>query len=80
MNFNPMQVMGTFMNGGKGMNPMNFLMSQMNSNPMFRQAQHMAQGKSPAELRQTCENICRQKGINFDDALSQFQSQFPGLK
>lgn len=80
MNFNPMQVMGMFMNGGKGMNPMSFLMSQMNNNPMFRQAQQMAHGKSPAELRQTCENICKQKGINFDDALSQFQSQFPGLK
>lgn len=80
MNFNPMQMMGMFMNGGKTMNPMSLILNQMNSNPMFKQAQQMAQGKSPEELKQTCENICKQKGINFDDALAQFQSQFPGLR
>lgn len=80
MNFNPMQMMGMFMNGGKGLNPMNLMMSQLNTNPMFRQAQQMAQGKSPEELKQTCENLCKQRGISFDDAWAQFQSQFPGLK
>lgn len=80
MNLNPMQMVGMLMNGGKGMNPMNLMMNQLNSNPMFRQAQQMAQGKSPEELKQTCENLCKQRGINFDDAWTQFQSQFPGLK
>lgn len=80
MNFNPMQLMGMFMNNGNGNNPVSFLMSQLNNNPIFRQAQQMAQGKSPEELKQTCENICKQKGINFEDALSRFQSQFPGMK
>lgn len=79
MNTNPMQMMGMLMNGGRSVNPMALLMNQMNSNPMFRQAQQMAQGKSAAELKQTCENLCKQRGINFNDALSQFQSQF-GLK
>jgi hypothetical protein len=80
MNFNPMQMMGMLMNGGKGLNPMNLMMNQLNTNPMFRQAQQMAQGKSPEELKQTCENLCKQRGISFDDAWAQFQSQFPGLK
>lgn len=80
MNFNPMQMMGMLMNGGKGMNPMALVMNQLNSNPMFRQAQQMAEGKSPEELKQTCENLCIQRGISFDDAWAQFQSQFPGLK
>lgn len=80
MNLNPMQMVGMLMNGGKGMNPMNLMMNQLNSNPMFRQAQQMVQGKSPEELKQTCENLCKQRGINFDDAWTQFQSQFPGLK
>lgn len=80
MNFNPMQMMGILMNGGRGLNPMNLMMNQLNTNPMFRQAQQMAQGKSPEELKQTCENLCKQRGINFDDAWAQFQSQFPGLK
>ena len=57
MNFNPMQMMGMLMNSGKGMNPMALVVNQLNSNPMFRQAQQMAEGKSPEELRQTCENL-----------------------
>ena len=80
MNFNPMHMMGMLMNGGKGLNPMSLMMSQLNANPMFRQAQQMAEWKSPQELKQTCENLCKQRGINFDDAWAQFQSQFPGLK
>lgn len=80
MNFNPMQMMGALMGGGKGLNPMNLMMNQLNTNPMFRQAQQMAQGKSPEELKQTCENLCKQRGISFDDAWAQFQAQFPGLK
>lgn len=78
---NPMSMMQMFMGGGKGFNPQQLLMGQMQNNPMFKQAQQMAQGKSPDELKQVCENICRQRGINFDDALQQFQSQgTPGLK
>lgn len=80
MGFNPMQMMGMLMNGGKGLNPMNLMMNQLNTNPMFRQAQQMAQGKSPEELKQTCENLCKQRGISFDDAWAQFQSQLPGLR
>lgn len=76
MNFNPMQMMG-IMSGN--VNPMTALMNQFASNPMFRQAQQMAQGKSEEELRKTCENLCRQKGVDFNTALAQFQSQF-GLK
>lgn len=59
---------------------MNMLMSRVQNNPLFIQAQHMAQGKSTEELRQTCENLCKQRGIDFNQALAQFQSQFSGLK
>lgn len=80
MGFNPMQMLGALSSMSKGFNPMNLMMNQLNANPMFRQAQQMAEGKSPEELKQTCENLCKQRGINFDDAWAQFQSQFPGLK
>lgn len=80
MNFNPMQMMGFLFNGGKGASPMDLLTSQLDSNPLFRQAQQMAQGKSIEELKQTCQNLCKQKGIAFEDAWAQFQSQFPGMK
>lgn len=79
MNFNPMQMMQMMM-GGKGVNPMQIMMNQLNGNPLFQQAQNMAQGKSPEQLKQTCENLCRQKGVDFNAAWNQFQSQFPGMK
>ena len=70
------------MNMGTQMNRMaqNMLFTQLQGNPMFRQAQQMAQGKNPEQLKQTCMNLCRQKGINFDEAWNQFHSQFSGLK
>lgn len=77
MNFNLIQLMNLFMNNGRGINAA--VMNQLSANPLFRQAQQMAEGKSEEELRKTCENLCRQKGIDFNTALSQFQSQF-GLK
>ena len=46
MAFNPMQMMQAMM------------MNQLNGNPLFQQAQNMAQGKSPEQLKQTCENLC----------------------
>ena len=58
----------------------NNMMSQFQGNPLFQQAQQMAQGKTPEQLRQTCINLCRNKGIDFDQAFNQFQSQFPGMK
>ena len=79
MAFNPMQMM-QMMIGGKGVNPMQMMMNQLNGNPLFQQAKNMAQGKSPEQLKQTCENICRQKGVDFNAAWNQFQSQFPGMK
>ena len=68
---NPMQMMGAMMN------PMKFMMNQFGSNLLFKQAQNMSQGKSPEQIKQTCMNICKQRGIDFDQAWNQFQSQFP---
>ena len=58
----------------------NMMMSRFQADPLFRQAQQMAQGKTPEQLKQTCANLCRQKGIDMEQAMSQFQSQFPGLR
>ena len=68
---NPMQMMGVMMN------PMEFMMKQFGANPMFRQAQQMAEGKTPEQIKETCKNFCKQRGIDFDQAWAQFQSQFP---
>ena len=63
------------MNPNQMMNPMAMLQN-LNSNTLFQQAQRMAQGKSEAEIIQIARNICREKGINFDEAYSIFQSQY----
>ena len=73
--------MNNFMNHPNPMNQMmGMMMRQFQGNPLFNQAQQMAQGKSPQEIQQICKNICKSKGLDLDQALAQFQSQFPGLK
>lgn len=59
---------------------MNNMMAQLQGNPVFQQAQQMAQGKTPEQLKQTCINLCRSRGLDFNQAWNQFQTQFPGLK
>lgn len=62
------------------MNPM-MLMFQQNigSNPLFKQAQKMSQGKSEQEIIQIAKNICKEKGIDFDSAFSTFKSMMGGF-
>lgn len=61
------------------MNPLMMMLSQnIDSNPLYLQAQRMSQGKSEAEIIQIARNICREKGIDFDSAFSTFQSMMKG--
>lgn len=54
-------------------------MQNIISNPLFLRAQEMARGKSNDEIREIALNICKEKGIDFDMAFSQFQKQFKGV-
>ena len=55
-------------------------MSKMlQGNPMFQRAQQMAQGKNQQELEQTAKNLCQQIGIDYNDALNQFNNQIPNM-
>lgn len=60
------------------LNPM-FILQNLNSNPLFAQAQRMAQGKSEQEIMMIAKNVCREKGIDFDSALSNFKSMMKGF-
>ena len=51
----------------------------LKSNPLFQRAQQMAQGKSEEELKQIASNLCKQRGINIDEAYAQFEQQFSGM-
>lgn len=55
---------------------MNQAMNQMlMHNPLYSRAQQMAKGKSEEELKQIANNLCKQRGINLDQAFNQFQRQ-----
>ena len=62
------------------MNPLMLMLQQnIDSNPLFLQAQKMSQGKSQAEIIQIARNICKEKGIDFDSAYSTFKSMIGGF-
>ena len=60
-------------------NPMMLMLQSLNSNPLFTQAQRMTQGKSEQEIINIAKTICREKGIDFDSALSNFQNMMKGF-
>ena len=60
------------------LNPM-FILQNLNSNPLFAQAQRMAQGKSEQEIMMIAKNVSKEKGIDFDSALSNFKSMMKGF-
>ena len=62
------------------MNPLMLMLQQnIDSNPLFLQAQKMSQGKSQEEIIQIARNICKEKGIDFDSAYSTFKSMIGGF-
>lgn len=63
------------------MNPMEMIMNQMfGNNPMFQRARQMAEGKNEQEIKQIASNLCKQRGINIDDAFKQFQTQMKQMQ
>ena len=51
----------------------------LRNNPSFQRAMQMAHGKSEEELKQIANNLCKQRGINIDEAYAQFEQQFSGM-
>lgn len=49
------------------------ILSNYQNNPLFSRAQLMANGKSDTELQQIAQNLCKEKGIDFNAALQQFR-------
>jgi hypothetical protein len=39
----------------------------------------MAQGKNEEEILAIAKNVCKEKGIDFDSALSTFKSMMKGM-
>ena len=60
-------------------NPFQVIQS-LTSNPLFQQAQKMAEGRSEEEILAIAKNICASKGIDFQDAYAQFQQFMKGVQ
>lgn len=52
----------------------------MQNNPLFKRAEEMAQGKSEQELEQVARNLCKQRGIDIEQAYKQFQAPIPAYQ
>ena len=62
--------------------PQQFLQSMMGNsqimqNPMARNIIDMAQKGDLQGVEQMARNLCKEKGIDFDKAFSDFKNQFP---
>lgn len=65
---NVMQLIQMTRGGG---NPMQMLQQMAMSDPQAAQAIRMMQGKSPAELRQMANNMCRERGTTVEAVMQQ---------
>ena len=64
---NPMfQLINTMRAGG---NPQVLIQQMLGSNP---QLQQVVAGKSPQQIMQTAETMCRERGISVNDVLKQY--------
>ena len=51
--------------------------SQIMQNPIAKNAIGMAQSGDLQGVEQMARNLCKEKGIDFDKAFSDFKNQFP---
>ena len=51
----------------------------MQNNPLFKRAEEMAQGKTNEELEKVARNLCKQRGIDIEQAYKQFQALMGGM-
>lgn len=77
MNVNPMQLIQLIKNG---QNPQQLIMSIFqqngNNNPILQNALGMAQNNDTSGLEALARNLAAQRGINYDQAFSQFINNF----
>lgn len=73
---NPLQLIGMIKNGG---NPqqmvMNMLQNMGGNNPMMANVLNMAQSGNTKQIEQFARNICKERGVSFDDEFAKFRRQ-----
>lgn len=69
--FNPMSLIKMIRSGSS--NPMQMMNQMLGNNPQYQRVLQMVNGKSPREVQQIAMNLCEQRGINFNEALSEMR-------
>lgn len=72
---NPMQMALQMARAGK--NPMSLLNTMSRQNPQLAQAMRLIQGKSPEQLRQTAENMAKERGTTLEQMAQQMGISLP---
>ncbi len=67
---NPLMMLLQMMRGGG--NTMQILQQMFGNTPQVQQVMNIIGGKNPAQLRQTAENMYRERGLNISDVARQF--------
>lgn len=65
----PMQLMMQMMRGGG--NPMQMIQQMAGQNPQMANLMKLIEGKSPQQLRQTAENLAKQRGTTVAEIARQ---------
>lgn len=72
---NPMQMALQMARAGK--DPMSLLNTMSRQNPQLAQAMRLIQGKSPEQLRQTAENMAKERGTTLEQMAQQMGISLP---
>lgn len=73
---NVMQLVQMIKCGNPKQIAMNLLQQNAKGNPMFENLISLSNNGDNAAIEQICKNIIRSKGMNPDELMEQFQSQF----
>lgn len=73
--FNP-QLLKMLKNGNPQQLAMQFLQQNSNNNPMLKNVMDLANSGNNAGIEQIARNLCKSRGIDADEMMSQLQQQF----
>lgn len=79
MPFNPMQIMQMMRNGNPQQVIMGMMKKRAGNNPVLNNALNMAEKGDSKGIEQLARNLCKENGVDPDNAMRQIKSQF-GMK
>lgn len=74
---NPLQMIGMLRNAGNPQQVMlNMLQGMSGNNPMISNVLGMVQSGNTRQLEQFARNVCKEKGVSFDEEFAKFRKQY----